>query len=284
MQAASDPELERQLEQLRQATERYRDHANAVADGYKLFGGEGPLMGEHWYRPDRVKDATLDLTRPSTLQYAVIDGKRELVGVAFTLYRRPGDPMPEGFAGASDHWHVHDVTRIAQAVTEDRPLVRWIVDRRIRRGTLGAGDGRTQLTMVHAWPWLDNPDGPFAQMHRALPYLRAGLAASYAESGDVDAAWGVSLLTAGTCRAEVQRVNQLARLSSDQRSRLGAACNSAESEVREVLTPGVTADALNGAASAAWRRYRQAQASILNAEQRGRLEVMIEHQPMIGGG
>jgi hypothetical protein len=214
VQAESDPELERQLAQVRQATERYREHANAVADGFKLFGAEGALMGEHWYHPDRVKDAVLDLTRPSTLQYATIDGKRVLVGVAYTLYRRPSDPMPDGFAGASDHWHVHDVTRIAQAAVADRPVARWIVERRIRSGKVGAGDGRTHLTMVHAWPWLDNPDGPFAQMHRTLPYLRAGLPASYAESGDEDAAWGVSLLTAGTCRTEVQRVDGLAHLSS----------------------------------------------------------------------
>ena len=74
------------------------------------------------------------------MAYAMIDGRRQLVGVAYTLYRRPTDPMPEGFAGDSDHWHVHDVTKIAQAVTEDRPFVRWLVNSRIRRGKVGAGD------------------------------------------------------------------------------------------------------------------------------------------------
>jgi hypothetical protein len=278
----SHPELERQLEQLRRATERYRDHAAAVADGFKLFGGEGPLMGEHWYHPGRVK-AELDLASPSTLQYAWIGGKRQLVGVAYTVYRRPGDPMPDGFAGDTDHWHVHDVTKLARVVTEGRPVARFLVDAGIRRGRVGAGDGRTHLTMVHAWPWLDNPDGDFAQMHRALPYLRAGLPAAHAESGDEDAAWGVSLLTVGTCRAEVQRVGFLARLSADQRERLSAACAAAESEVHTAARPDAPAETLNAAAGAAWRRYRAELGRILSAEQKERLAAAVEHEHAMGG-
>jgi hypothetical protein len=43
-------DLELQLANLRQATSRYREHRNAVADGFKRFGQENALMGEHWYR------------------------------------------------------------------------------------------------------------------------------------------------------------------------------------------------------------------------------------------
>ena len=280
---ATHPELQRQLEQVRQATERYRDHAAAVADGFKQFGADGPLMGEHWYHPERVK-AELDLSSPSTLQYAWIGGQRELVGVAYTLYRRPEDPMPEGFVGKEDRWHVHDVTKLARAFSADRPLARFLVDLGIRRGRVGGGEGRTHLTMVHAWPWLDNPDGHFAQMHRALPYLRAGLPASYAEAADEDAAWGVSLLMVGSCRGEVQRLNFLAKLSADQRSRLGAACAAAESEVRAATTPGIEPEALNAAASSAWRRYLDAQRRLLTTEQKERLAATVEHEHAMGGG
>src|SRR5688572_12952076 len=153
--AGGDAELARQLTELRAATDRYRNHRNAVTDGYRLFGKEGALMGEHWYRQDLVR-APLDLRRPSTLQYAVLDGQRVLVGVAYTVYQRPGEPIPEGFAGAADHWHVHDVEKIARTAADGRPLLRWIVNRRASKGRLGAGDGRTHLVMVHAWPWLDN--------------------------------------------------------------------------------------------------------------------------------
>jgi hypothetical protein len=282
-QTARPLELERELEALREATERYRDHAVAVAEGFKLFGGEAPLMGEHWYHPERV-EAELDLAKPSTLQYARIGGRRQLVGVAYTVYRRPEDPIPAGFAGDEDRWHVHDVVKLAQVLAAGRPAVRFLVDLGVRRGRIGAGDGRTHLTMVHAWPWLENPDGDFAQKHRALPYVRAGLPATYAASGDEDAAWGVSLLTVGTCRSEVQRVGFLARLSQDQRSRLSAACADAESRVRTAASPGVAAATLNAAASEAWGRYREVLSSILTTDQKARLAATVEHEHAMGGG
>ena len=101
--SARDAEaLRAQIAAVRAATERYRDHANAVKDGFRRFGQESPLMGEHWYRRDLV-GASLDLRHPSTLQYANIGGRKVLVGVAYSVYRRPGEPLPEGFAGAEDH-------------------------------------------------------------------------------------------------------------------------------------------------------------------------------------
>src|SRR4051794_10078849 len=79
-QAAAPPSgrdsapLGAQIEAVGAATERYRDHANAVKDGFRLFGQESPLMGEHWYRRDLVGES-LDLRRPSTLQYANVRGR-----------------------------------------------------------------------------------------------------------------------------------------------------------------------------------------------------------------
>ena len=166
---AVDTALARQLDAVRKATERYRDHQNAVADGYKLFGSDGPLMGEHWYRPDLVRRHPLDLEHPATLQYVNINGKRELIGVAFGVYQRPGEPLPEGFSGNQDHWHVHDVTKLARTLTADRPLLRRAVERRIADGEMGAGDNRSQLVMVHAWVWSDNPDGMFAGKNPRIP-------------------------------------------------------------------------------------------------------------------
>jgi hypothetical protein len=54
--------------------------------------------------------------------------------------------------------------------------------------------------------------------------------------------------------------------------------------VHRVITHDVSAELLNGTASAAWRRYRDAQASILTAEQKARVASVVEHQAMIGGG
>jgi len=275
--AASDAApaaLRAEVEAVRAATERYRDHANAVRDGYKRFGVEGPVMGEHWYREDLVR-RPLDLSRPSTLQYATLGGRRVLVGVAYTVYRRPDQAVPEGFAGAADHWHTHDVAKMARAFVADRPLLRWVVNRRIERGKLGAGDGKTLLTMVHAWVWLDNPDGLFAQQHRALPYLRAGLPAAWAQGTGVDAAQGVALLAPGACPPEVSRTDRMARLDRRQERELTAACEGASAAVRSALSRDRSAATVNAAAAEAWTGFQAAQARILTREQVARLEQVM---------
>ena len=278
MAAAPPPELAEQIDALRAATEKYRDIAVARAEGYERFGrAEGPLMGEHWYRKDLV-DRPLDLTRPSTLQYAVIDGERVLIGVAYTLYQRPDAPLPEGFAGSSDHWHVHDVTKIARAAAEERPVLRWIVDRRIRNGKVGMSNGRTHLVMVHAWPWLDNPDGMFAGEHRVLPYLRAGLPASFAQAGDADAAWGTTLLSDQGCGLDVERIDFLAKLSRTQKSTIERACSDAATSVR--AAPRTDAKLFNNAARDAWVGYAKTKDATLTAEQRARIASIVEHPMM----
>jgi hypothetical protein len=269
---AAPKELNAQIASVRAATERYRDFENAKRDGYKLFGKEGPLMGEHWYHPAIVKEP-LDLERPSTLQYAIINGQRELVGVAYTVYNRPGEPLPEGFAGSKDHWHVHDVNKIARAVTEDRPFLRWIVDQRIAKGKTGAGDGRTHLTMLHAWIWSDNPEGMFALEHKALPYLRAGLPTQYAQHADAFAPYGVTLLDRRGCDWELGKIKLLARPTRDQHQKLARACAAATEQVRNSDTAR-----LNDVASRAWQDYLKVRDATLNAEQKARLGISIEQQ------
>ena len=265
--------LAAQLTAVRQSTERYLDHAHAVADGYRRFGVDGPLMGEHWYHPDRVKDP-LDLRRPATLQYAIIDGKRTLVGVAYNLYQRPHEPLPDGFEGSADHWHVHDLPKLARALVQDRPMLRWVVNRRIEQGKVGADAGRTHLVMVHAWVWSDNPDGMFAQQHRALPYLRAGLPAAWAATGDLDAAWGSALLRGG-CDAELDRLHRLARLSREQRMALTGACTSATERV-EAARSAQSPENFNFVAAAAWRDFSTLREATLTSEQKRRLGSALE--------
>lgn len=266
-------ELRAQVEAVRAATERYRDHANAVKDGFRLFGQEGPLMGEHWYRRDLVNQP-LDLRRPSTLQYASIGGQKVLVGVAYSVYRRPGEPLPEGFAGADDHWHTHDVARLARAATADRPVARWLVQRRIQQGKVGP-DGRNLLTMVHAWVWLDNPDGTFAEQHRALPYLRAGLPAAWAASGDSASAEGIQLLAPGACRLEVSRMDRLARLDDHQSRALVSACEQHAAQLRARIDRGAGAEAANAAAAQAWNGYLLSRGRILRPEQSSRMQAVM---------
>jgi hypothetical protein len=273
--ATEDVRVNAEIEAVKRATERYRDHAHALADGYRLFGQEGPLMGEHWYRRDLVR-APLDLEKPSTLQYAWVAGQRVLVGVAYTTYRTRADPLPEGFSGNADVWHVHDIERIVEAATEGRPMLRWLA----RRGPQGSASaaGRTQLTMLHAWVWQDNPDGVFALENRALPYLRVGLPAEWAGSGDVAAASGTALLAEGACTRELRRLHVMAHLTDAQKVVLQGECASAAARVADARATSTAAATFNQGAGAAWLDYTSARNRTLRAEQRMRVASFSEHE------
>lgn len=92
----------------------YRDFALAKRRGWKRFGDEdAPLMGEHWYLPadkggvDYAHGDRFDRRRPSNLMYTDIGGRRVLTGVTFNMRLGPGEPLPAGFDGPDDKWHVH---------------------------------------------------------------------------------------------------------------------------------------------------------------------------------
>jgi hypothetical protein len=272
--AAGDTALARQLDAVRKATERYRDHKNAVADGYKLFGADGPLMGEHWYKPEQAK-SPLDLGQPGTLQYANVDGKRELIGVAFGVYQRPDEPLPDGFSGTADHWHVHDIPKLARALVADRPVLLRAVNNRIESGEIGAGEGRSNLVMLHAWVWSDNPDGVFAQHNRVLPYLRAGFREDWAKSASEEAALGVSLLRDG-CALEITRVDRLAKMTSSQKGKLSQACQKVLEDLQLVADKASSPEQLNQAAEEAWKKVAATRDRLLNAQQKERLNAVME--------
>lgn len=278
--AALDGELEQQLDAVRTAVARYEDHDAAVADGYRRFGrGQdgSSLMGEHWYREDRVR-APLDLERPSTLIYAQVDGERRLVAVAYTVYQRPGEPLPDGFAGDDDHWHVHQVDALARALVGDRPLLRALVERRIAQGAVGAGEGRSDLVMLHVWTGMENPDGVFANRNVALPYVRAGLPAEWARPGDPAAAQGVGLLLPDACGGPSALARGPAGMDEEQAAVIAAACGSAAATVgdaaNEARAGRLDPAAFNAAAARAWRGYAATVMASLSPEQRSRLAAL----------
>jgi hypothetical protein len=56
-----------EIEAVRRAMEGYIDRANAVADGYRRFGSEGQLMGEHWCKCRSISNGSpLSNMRPSS--------------------------------------------------------------------------------------------------------------------------------------------------------------------------------------------------------------------------
>ena len=139
---------------------RYRDLDSAIADGFRLVGGDFPGMGEHWVHAGRLMTGMVDPSRPAILSYATIHGRPALVGVAYALPLGAGDPLPSTPRNA---WHAH-----SGSVDEASFLP--------RHAGHSAENPGARIAVLHAWVWLDNPDGPFATDNPALPFARAGLA------------------------------------------------------------------------------------------------------------
>ena len=266
-----------QIEEVRAAIDRYRDFAVAEQEGWKAFGGDEPLMGKHFYSetmPDYVHGDPLDFSRPNNLMYTEIDGEMVLTGVAFVVRLGDGEPVPEGFAGSGDRWHVHDFIRAIEAATEERPVLRWLANRWIDERYRNRGDTRGRLAMVHAWVTLDNPDGIFADYNRTLPYMKLGLPDGYWSGAGTDAARGLNLATAGGCEAQDGTL-WIADASGRQKRAIREACEASAAMVRASLGQGKAA--VNRAGEMAWASYDRVWNEVLTQTQRARIAAMSEH-------
>jgi hypothetical protein len=130
----ADGTLERQLERVRRATNRYHHIRRAIADGYTDINVVIPNMGQHYLRA-ALLDAAFDLERPELLVYTSGDHPR-LVAVEYAVPLDLALTSPEGFSGEDDVWD--------------------------RNTTFG-------LWTLHAWVWRHNPDGVFAPMNPRMP-------------------------------------------------------------------------------------------------------------------
>jgi hypothetical protein len=277
-QDSTQPVLEQQLRAAREATAAYQDLEVARRAGYLRFriGTDAPLMGEHWVNR-KLLDQPVDLNHPAVLQYIRVGDRRVLVGVAYGRWQRRGDPLPEGFAGDSDRWHVHDMPRLVQQLTRHASwYVRWAAERRLQSGAVGGPDGRTQLAMLHVWLWSDNPDGIFANRNPALPYLRAGLPAEWARSGGYAAARGIQLLAPDGCSEGVARMGHLIGIDRTQEEALAASCAQAARVVAAARERGFSADTLNAVAAQAWRAHARQALATLTPDQRQELAHLVD--------
>jgi hypothetical protein len=145
----------------RAATERYRDREAAAADGYRLIGEDFPGMGEHWIQTDRVFDGVYEPTQPEVLTYVTIAGTPRLLGIAYALPLLEGEQPPDEPAGR-DAWHAHTGS------LDDETLAP-------HHHHSSHAESGARLAMVHAWVWLDNPEGTFAADNWSIPFLRLGL-------------------------------------------------------------------------------------------------------------
>ncbi|MEM7059201.1 MAG: hypothetical protein AAF557_16570 [Pseudomonadota bacterium] len=271
------PQALQQLNIVRNAIQRYQDIAVAKAEGWKAFGGDEPLMGQHWHLKDGpgeyISGDTLDYTRPSNLMYSEIDDRWVLTGVSFNVRIASGEPVPEGFAGRADIWHVHDFDKAMMAATEERPLLRWLangwLDDNMRN------DGRSSVAMVHAWVTIPNPDGPFANHNRVLPYLKLGLPVSHANDASMEAARGLTLATKDGCKRYYEGRLWIATATWRHKRTIRRACDAAAEIVRGVLN--MDRLTINRVAEEQFRSMSQVYQSNLNPEQHARVAAMAEH-------
>lgn len=278
--AALPSAAQAQLEQVAASVRRYQDFEAAKAEGWKPFGGDEPLMGQHWYHPNgpdyQSTAARLDFTRPSNLMYAQIGGRMVLTGVSFNVRLAPDEKLPRGFAGEADRWHVHDFEKAVAAATETRPVLRWFAQGWLDASYRNKGDNRGRVAMVHAWVTLPNPDGVFADHNRTVPYLKLGLPVSWASGASIEAARGLHLATAKGCADTVDGPIWIADTGRAKAKALRPACAEAAAHVRQGLA---TRDAalVNAMAEHGWTMFRSARDLILTPEQKGRIAALTEH-------
>ena len=145
---ATPDDVTSQLETVRQATEKYKDPAVAVADGYVAtdvcYGGPLGIMGYHYFNPERAKAGATDIEKPPLVIYQPgPDGERVLVAVEWF---QPDDDQ--------------DLN-----TDEDRP---WLFGVPFNGPMEGHEPGMPRHFDLHAWIYQKNPQGVFA------PYNPAG--------------------------------------------------------------------------------------------------------------
>lgn len=276
---ATASQLGDQMRAAHAAAAPFADHRAMRRAGWKPFGGAASLMGRHWYdpsNPDYVAGEAMDPSRFSNLLYAEIGGRQRLVSVAYNYRISDADPLPAGFAGGRDVWHVHDVGRFADAVSQGRPLLRWAAETFLAPEFEGDdGVTRDRLAMVHYW-LIPNPDGQFASHNRALAYLQLGLPADWADGATKEAARGLALAGPDGCKVEIDAQAWMGGLSGGAKRRLHSACRQVVAHVRPRL--GSKAEA-NAAGEAAWAAFDRVWRETVTPAQQYRIDAIVEDGP-----
>jgi len=164
VQAPDDTALAAFVARARAATEALRYPEAARLAGYRPVGPDFPGMGQHWIHTSLILRPMPDPAQPPVLEYAELDGTPTLVGVAYAVLVN-GDTAPASLPVPAEAWHFHQGTVDEESFLRSHAGVGHAMPR--QRGP--------RLAVVHAWIWLDNPDGLLATDNWALPYARLGL-------------------------------------------------------------------------------------------------------------
>jgi hypothetical protein len=140
----NDPAVLRDLAAVRNATAKYHNVDNALADGFVAdhecvavpgLGG----MGIHYINFDRIMDNEINLLEPEVLLYAPSSNGVKLVGVEYMLaLGAPDSPVPDPAPPAP----------VLFGLPFDGPME-------------GHGPGQPPHYDLHVWVWSNNPNGMF---------------------------------------------------------------------------------------------------------------------------
>lgn len=179
---AKDFRLAKLIADIRLATERYLDVAQAKADGYAQISGNVPLEGYHFHK---LGIGQFEYAQPATLLYIRTDGTWRLVGLEYAVAgERPAESPFPGVAWERRRamcrygdWQEFP-SRSRQGCPSmhpetKSPFVAWYPD----------------LWVIHLWLWYPNPYGLFASLNpllapfddRTLPPDEAGSWAAWRE-------------------------------------------------------------------------------------------------------
>ncbi len=162
-QAPADTALASFVARARAGTEALRHPDAARLAGYHPVGPDFPGMGRHWIHTALILRPIPDAAQPPVLEYAELNGTPTLVGVAYAVLVN-ADTAPPSLPVPKAAWHFH------QGTVDEESFLR----NHAGAGHVMPGPG-PRLAVVHAWIWLDNPDGLLATDNWALPYARLGL-------------------------------------------------------------------------------------------------------------
>ncbi len=135
------------LKIVRDSTERFKDVAQAEAEGYSLMfgcvsGDSAGAMGLHYVNGDLLRAGMIDPTRPPIVIYEPTkDGQLKLIGADFLVFvdqwnKDPKHTAPPELMGQL--FHLFDAPN------------RF---------------GLPAFYTLHVWAWKDNPNGAFVNWH-----------------------------------------------------------------------------------------------------------------------
>lgn len=243
----------------RAGTERYRDPAAARAAGYRPIGPDFPGMGRHWLHTGLILRDTLDPAQPPILEYAELGGTTTLVGVAYAKLVR-GAERPRLVDAPDDAWHFHGGT------VEEESFLR-------SHAGVEQPDTGPRIAVLHAWIWLENPDGLLATDNWALPYARLGYARP--PDGSVAAARALALAAGESGRAYVETLYRaVARLTPEEVASIGPIVARHQRSARALLPPAATGAVPVAQLVDCWMTLQQDVAQVLRPDARELLHAL----------